>query len=366
MTYDKNHILFISTSYAEYDRRMQRIIQTLIHAGYKVSWIARSKDFHVEIDQLNYIPISTRAKSGFMFYAQFNIKAQKLALQSDAGIISAVDLDTIMAGSWALREGRRLVFDSHEYFTEVPELKGRNLVKNYWGRLGRKYIPRARKAYTVNHSLARILEQLYRRKFEVVRNVPFAEVKTKANSYSAKKTISYVGVLNIGRGLHQILDAMVELSPEYHLQLIGDGDITQHLKARVQELKLEDRVHFLGYVAPEKINALLAASWCGINLLDSTSLNYYYSLANKYFDYIHAGCPQICMSFPEYKFLNTQYETAVLVDNLEPQSIQRAIEKLGRTNTYKAIQEECEKAREEYTWEKEEEQLLSIYKQVFS
>jgi len=365
LSYDQNHILFISTSYAEYDRRMQRIVKSLIKAGYKVSWIARTKDHPIQIDKLNFMPIQPSAKSGFMFYAQFNIKAQKLALKSDAAIISAVDLDTIMAASWAMRKGRRLVFDAHEHFTEVPELKGRNLVKNYWGRLARKYIPKMHKAYTVNQSLSELFEQLYRNKFDVIRNVPIASPSTADKNSNTQKIISYVGVLNMGRGLHQILEAMVDISEEYHLQLIGDGDIRRHLETRTEDLGLEHRVKFLGYVHPDKINALLENSWCGINLLDSTSLNYYYSLANKYFDYIHAACPQICMSFPEYRLLNKNYETAVLVDNLEPKSIHQGIEKLTWPNVYNKLKEQCVLAREEYVWDNEEPKLLEIYKQLF-
>ena len=365
MTYDQNHILFISTSYAEYDRRMQRIIQTLIKANYKVSWIGRTKDFPVKMEGLHFTSLSPSAKSGFMFYAQFNMKAHRLVLKSDAAIISAVDLDALMAASWAMKTGRRLVFDAHEYFTEVPELKGRNFIKNYWARLGRKYIPGTNKAYTVNESLSELLGKLYKRKFDVIRNVPVATPEIQTTVNQSTKIISYVGVLNMGRGLHQILEAMAGLEEEYHLQLIGDGDITPHLKEKVKDLKLQNRVRFLGYVSPEKINGLLVNSWCGINLLDSSSLNYYYSLANKYFDYIHASIPQICMAFPEYKLLNKRFETAILIDDLESTTIIHALRKLSDPFKYKQLMEECILSKEEFLWKKEEVKLLEIYKELF-
>lgn len=364
MNYNKQHILFISTSFAEYDRRMQRIVQSLINANFKVSWIARTKKFPVKIEGLNFIRLETKAKSGFMFYAQFNRQAQKLALQSDAAIVSAVDLDTLMAASWALKKGRKMVFDAHEYFTEVPELKGRNFVKNYWARLGRKYIPRAHKAYTVNQSLAGILSNLYKRKFDIIRNVPNLSQRAERTEETQSRTISYIGVLNMGRGLHQIIDAMAELDARYELQLIGDGDIRASLEKKVDSLGLNDRVHFLGYVKPEEIQSLLASSWCGINLLDSTSLNYYYSLANKYFDYIHAHCPQICMDFPEYQVLNRKHETSILVKNLEPKNIHQAIQKLAEDFVYKRLESNCVEASQEFHWAKEEPKLLAIYKDL--
>lgn len=345
---------------------MQRIIGSLLKANFQVSWIARAKDFYIEMEGLHYIPLKTKAKSGFKFYAEFNIQAYKLALKSDAGILGAVDLDTLMAASWAVRKGRSLVFDAHEYFTEVPELQGRNFVKNYWARLGRKYIPKANIAYTVNQSLSDILGNLYKRRFEVIRNVPLAiSIGDKLTS-DGPKIISYIGVLNMGRGLHQIIDAMQTLEDEYQLQLIGDGDIKSHLEEKVSQLGMQNRVHFLGYVEPEKIPGLLVNSWCGINLLDSTSLNYYYSLANKFFDYMNANCPQICMDFPEYKLINRKYEVSLLVKNLDPKNIQTAIEKLKDRSTYIRLQENCKRAIKELSWEKEEEKLLAIYKSLDS
>jgi hypothetical protein len=41
-------------------------------------------------------------------------------------------------------------------------------------------------------------------------------------------------------------------------------------------------------------------------------------LANKFFDYIQAGIPQVTMNFPEYAAINREYEVAVLIDDLEP------------------------------------------------
>lgn len=56
----------------------------------------------------------------------------------------------------------------------------------------------------------------------------------------------------------------------------------------------------------------------GINLLTDEGLSYRYSLANKFFDYVHAGIPQICIAFPEYKKLNVEHEVALLTNLEQP------------------------------------------------
>jgi len=103
----------------------------------------------------------------------------------------------------------------------------------------------------------------------------------------------------------------------------------------------------------------------GINLLENKGLNYYYSLANKFFDYVQAGLPQISMNFPEYKKMNEQFEVAVLIDDLKTKTIVNAVNRLlHEKDFYFRLRENCLRAREEWNWEKEEQKLLSFYQQL--
>ena len=59
----------------------------------------------------------------------------------------------------------------------------------------------------------------------------------------------------------------------------------------------------------------------GWALAENTGINQYLALPNKFFDYIHAGLPQIAMNFPEYIKINQQFEVAVLIEDLNPERI---------------------------------------------
>ena len=72
---------------------------------------------------------------------------------------------------------------------------------------------------------------------------------------------------------------------------------------------------------PDELKSYTQKAKLGINLVEHLGLSYYYSLSNKFFDYIHAGLPQITMNFPEYKNLNDKYQVAILIDKPEPQLI---------------------------------------------
>ena len=45
---------------------------------------------------------------------------------------------------------------------------------------------------------------------------------------------------------------------------------------------------------PEELRLITAEAYIGINLVENNGLSNYLSLANKFFDYIHAGIPQLC------------------------------------------------------------------------
>ncbi|MFC7669823.1 hypothetical protein ACFQT0_22475 [Hymenobacter humi] len=84
----------------------------------------------------------------------------------------------------------------------------------------------------------------------------------------------------------------------------------------------------------------------GIMLLENIGLSYYYSLANKFFDYVHAGIPQVLIDFPEYRALNEQFDVAELVPDLHPDTLARALNRLLRDEParYQHLSENCRRA----------------------
>jgi hypothetical protein len=89
-------------------------------------------------------------------------------------------------------------------------------------------------------------------------------------------------------------------------------------------------------------------------------------LANKFFDYIHAGLPQVTMNYPEYKKINDQYSIAVLIEDLDPKTIAGTINNLLANDVlHKHLSENCIKARNEHNWQQEEIKLLAIYDKAF-
>lgn len=359
-------LIFCSTSIAAYDRRMIRIIEVLDQTDqYNIKWISRmpkSKGLNASASNLYVKSFFSR---GALFYAEYNFKLFFKLLSRRADIISAVDMDTLLACTLASKIlGSKLVFDSHEFFSEVPELNEKPLVKKVWKWIGKFCIPHTDKRYTVGPMLAEALSLRYKEAFQVIRNIsPDFKAVSKSNTISSepKKYITYLGALNMGRGLPELIQAMSQLSEEFHLSIIGSGDLDDALKSQVDSIGIGDRVTFTGMVDPSQIQDYLEKAWCGINLLDRLSQSYYLSLGNKVFDYINASLPAIQMDYPELRKLNENKPTSILIQNLNLESIVNAINQLSVQSTYSQLKDNCLAIQDEFSWDKESSTLVEIY-----
>lgn len=313
--------------------------------------------------------ISVPFRKGFLFYAAYNIQLFFRLLGSRFDLAIAVDLDTLAAVSIACRISRKpWVYDAHEYFTEVPELEGRHFVKSIW-----KMISRLTGKYnmTVSQSLADVLEEKYRQKFHVIRNVPekiSSEFITQRVLLPGEPLILvYYGYLNKGRGLEYAIRALSLLPEHFRLILIGGGDLENELKSLTKDLLLEDRVKFTGWVEPDEGRFYLQKGHIGLNLLDGRSVSYYYSLANKTFDYLQAGIPAIHMDFPEYRLMSQQYECLILLEKPDAELIARAVLQIANhPEKYRRMSTEAFQAAGQLCWENEEPFLIRFFENIFS
>jgi len=365
LTVSKKKILFTVTTDLTYDQRMQRICNSLACNGFDVLLIGRKKAASIPLSPAAYKQKRLKCwfNKGKLFYIEYSFRLFFLLLRLPTNYISSVDLDTLLPCLLVSKlRSKKCIFDAHEYFTEVPEVVNRPTIKRIWTFLSNTLIPKVDLAYTVSQSLQELFTQQYEIKFHLIRNIsvrkPF--VATHSNSH----ILLYQGALNEGRGIEALLVAIKDID-DVVLWLAGEGDLSKQLRAMATELQINHKVKFLGYVLPQELNILTSKATIGINLLENTGLSYYYSLANKTFDYIHAGIPAIHVKFPEYEHLNAQYKIATLVTDLSPSTLQAAIQQLINDKAYyMELRNNCLAAAKVLNWEQEEQRLLELYEQL--
>ena len=351
------------------DRRMHRICNSL-HADGNVVMLMGSRTKHspeLDTKPFDQQRIQTLFTNGFLFYCEYNVRLLTSLLFTKCKIYYSVDLDTLLAvGLASLIRRRKFVFDAHEIFEEVPELQNKPFRKWVWRRIGHQFVSSAEKRLTVSPSLARELGQQYNCHFDVVRNLPLYKGVLPSHRSSNLFTIVYQGMVNQGRGVKEVIQSISSLS-NVELWIIGDGDLYNELHSFADKLNYSNRIVFLGWLPPSELHDKISNADLGVNLLEKKSKSYYFSLANKFFDYIMAEVPILSMNFPEYMHLNERYNIALLLDSADPNLVKEAIQKLmeDKDLVYQ-MKANCAKAKKILNWESEEYKLLHVIDQVLN
>jgi len=354
-------IIFAVTNDLNYDQRMIRICNTLSEAGHEVKLVGVRFKTTSSLLKKKYSQkrIWIRSEKGFAFYFLYNIKLFFFLLFQKADVFGCIDLDTMLPVYFvsALKNTTR-IYDAHEYFSQQKEIITRPKIYRVWHFIEKRFVPKFKNGYTVSEGIADALNKNYKVNYGVIRNLPL--LKTLPVSASKSKIILYRGNVNEGRGFEFLIPAMKMVKAQ--LIICGDGNFFDMAKSIVDENDLANKIKFRGKIFPEELDEITQQAFIGINLVEPLGGNQFLSLANKFFDYIQSGIPQLTMNFREYRKINDEFEVAILLDDLSAESIADSLNLLLENDElYSRLKENCEKARKIYNWQNEEKKLLNFY-----
>lgn len=354
------------------DNRVDKVCRYLHDSGFEVFLVGRRLKSSPPIADRPYMTkrMFLFSKKGPLFYAEYNVRLFLLILFRRSQHILANDLDTLLASFLAARMKRnKLYYDTHELFTEVPELMNRPRVKRIWELIERWIFPKLNHVYTVNDSIAAYYSKKYSKYVYVVRNVaPRWEAESVPSRVALglpenKELLIVQGAgINIDRGIEELVEAMPLVNESCCLIIVGTGDVIDSLKSMVVSLKLSERVLFFG---KRPYNEMMAfthhASW-GLSLDKDSNMNYQFSLPNKIFDYIHALTPIICTDLVEIRKIVAKHEVGAFIANHNPVELAYRINELvNNKQQHATFVANCKKASKVLCWENEILILNQIY-----
>ena len=347
-------IICTVTNDLNYDQRMIRICTSLANAGYDVTLVGfkRSKSNPLTTRPFRQVRLPIAAEQGKMLYFSYWVVLFFYLLFRKSDVLCAIDLDTILPVYYASRiRGTKRVYDAHEIFTDLKEVISRPSVHKMWLWIGNHTVPHFTTGYTIGDAYAAEFKKRYGVDYGVVRNATV--LKPVTIPAKPDRFILYQGWVNVGRCFEQLIPAMQHV--DTRLVVCGEGNFYSQSLALAAEYQVQDKIDFKGYVPPAQLGNYTLQAYIGITLFEDTSLSNRLSLANRFFDYMHYGVPQLCIRYPEYEHINAQYEVAYLIDNPTPENIAGALNKLLNDEAYyKRLQQNCLLAREKYCWQEEE------------
>ncbi len=305
----------------------------------------------------------------------FNVPLFKLFFKfareaKDADILHCNDLYTLPMGvivKLFYNKKTKIVYDAHEYETEVNGLRGRK--KIFKKILERSLIRFADKIITVSDSIANEYTRLYPiQKPYLVLNTPPLKKISKKNIFREKFSIEkdkiivlYQGALSPGRGIEALLKAFDEIDDERSvIVFMGYGKLTHEIQSFAEKNK---NIFFHPAVSPEILLDYTCSADFGICTIEDICLSYRYCLPNKMFEYLMAEIPVIVSDLPEMKKIIIQYGVGVVLKNNGSEGIKNAVKaavKLNKNETHANIL----RIKKKYNWEEQEKVLLKVYEEL--
>jgi glycosyltransferase involved in cell wall biosynthesis len=370
----KKRVVFSVTNCICYDQRVLKMAETVGKLDCDIIIIGRITSGCCKKEL---IPFRTKRfrmifKRGFLFYKFFNIRLFIYLLFHKCDILVSNDLDTLLPNFIVSRlKGLPLVYDSHEYFTGVPELQNRPIVTWIWKSIEKTIFPKLKHVMTVSDPIASLYEKLYSVRPLVVRNfsrstdhiVPFSREELGINNGDLLLIIQGTGI-NMGRGAEELLGA-IKVLKNVSLLIVGSGDVLDELKNQVNEPDIGNRVKFIHRLPWEELMRYTLSADIGVTLDKNFNDNYRFSLPNKLFDYISAGIPVMASDLPEVKKIVAENDCGIIIDEVTIEKISAAIISLrDDRQKLERLKKNAVSASEVIRWGAESEKVMTLYKGI--
>jgi glycosyltransferase involved in cell wall biosynthesis len=168
-----------------------------------------------------------------------------------------------------------------------------------------------------------------------------------------------VGHAKKGLAIPEALEALLRLPANVHLAFVGK-DYEEYLSV-IRDKGLGGRAHVVPPVSPNEVVPFIKSGDAALILYYPRSVNYLYSLPNKFFQSVAAELPLLYPELPEIKKLTERYGLGMPIDPRAADSIAAGVTRLMNSPELREkYRRNLRVAKQELRWEKEEAVLLEL------
>ncbi len=252
-------------------------------------------------------------------------------------LVHCHDFDTLPPGwLWAKLHRRPVIYDAHEYYTELQRPRLRGL-------LGKVLLPAisiaeqllSRTADAIVTVDERIARRYHNRRIAIIGHFPpvdFISQPAQSEKPGAGECVLvYAGRFSTDRGMLVIGAALQRLAKRGlrpRLRLLGTWTHPAEEQAFLQSISgLEDQIDAAGWVPFEQIAESLSSADIALAVLQPIP-RYVAALPVKLFEYMACGLPVVISDFPAVRQVVAGSDCGILVDPADVEAVSQAIEAL--------------------------------------
>ncbi|MDO9085566.1 MAG: glycosyltransferase family 4 protein [Anaerolineaceae bacterium] len=361
------------------DPRVEKQAKSLSKAGFEVNALGWDRSGMLPKSEKNgdftISRLSIRANygSGLMnfpalFRWQIGLMGWLLKNKNNYEIIHACDFDTILPALVMKVFWKKVViYDIFDFYSDHLR-KTPKIITNLIRRLDFWAINNADGVILVDASRSAQISGTQPKFCVSVYNSPddiqFTIPHDKQLDTNSTLKISYVGLLQVERGLFELIDVLKN-HPDWFLDLAGFGGDEEVILSSIKYMK---NVHWHGRIPYQKALELSHEADVLIATYDPSIPNHRYSSPNKVFEAMMLGKPIIVAKNTNMDIMIEKENCGIIVEYGNKQDLERALTILDVDKDIRSeLGENARKAYEEtYSWSKMEERLLDLYNQVLS
>jgi glycosyltransferase involved in cell wall biosynthesis len=360
------------------DPRVEKEAQSLSAAGYSVQIIGwdRTGQLATQEDRggirIHRLPIRAEYARGVgnlpaLLRWQMGLARWLVHHRRDYDIIHACDFDTILPALWCQRLwGKVVVYDIFDFYADhlraTPEW-----VKSLIRRVDLSLVRRASAVILADDSRREQIAGAAPRLLEVIYNSPpdvFDQVHPAERPAGSALHLAYIGLLQVERGLLQMLDAL-KRHPDWTFDLAGFGGDQERILASAAGLV---NVRWHGRIPYERALQLSAAADALFATYDPAIPNHRYASPNKLFEAMMLGKPVLVCEHTNMDRIVAGLDCGLMIPYDDIPALEAALRRLASDAALRRrLGENARRAYvETYGWERMQSRLLSLYASICS